>query len=124
MIGAGAALSARRTVSDDDIAACARLTGDFGAHHIGGVAGRKVAQGLLTLSGTPLLADDGVHVTGMDLRFLAPVFAGDEITTSVTVDTRDGADITFTVVVTNATAEVLRGTGTARVLDQSNGHVA
>ncbi|RLK58137.1 MaoC/PaaZ C-terminal domain-containing protein [Actinokineospora cianjurensis] len=117
MIGVGAALSALRTVSEDDIAACARLTGDFGAHHIGGMAGKQVAQGLLTLSGTPLLADDGVHVTGMDLRFLAPVFVGDEITTSVTVDSLDGAAVGFTVVVTTTAAEVLRGTGTAVLLD-------
>ncbi|MBM7774122.1 acyl dehydratase [Actinokineospora baliensis] len=108
--------SATRTVSEADIAACARLTGDFGAHHIAGMAGKKVAQGLLTLSGTPLLADDDVHVTGMDLRFLAPVFAGDEITTSVTVDALEGAEIAFTVVVATAAAEVLRGTGTAAVL--------
>ncbi|GAA3028413.1 MaoC/PaaZ C-terminal domain-containing protein [Actinokineospora globicatena] len=112
----GSTTSATRTISDDDIAACARLTGDFGAHHIAGMAGKKVAQGLLTLSGTPLLADDSVHVTGLDLRFLAPVFVGDEITTSVTVNAADGQDLAFTVVVTGAT-EVLRGTGTARLLD-------
>ncbi|WP_051386281.1 MaoC family dehydratase [Actinokineospora inagensis] len=116
-LATGTALRALRTVTEADIAACARLTGDFGAHHISGMAGRQVAQGLLTLSGTPLLAEDGVHVTGLDLRFIAPVFVGDDITTEITVDSLDNAELAFTVVVSTTAGEVLRGTGTAKLLD-------
>lgn len=116
----GTVLTASRKIEDDDIDVCARLTGDFGAHHIAGLGGRKMAQGLLTLSAAPVLGADGVHVAALDLRFLAPVYAGEEVTATTEITSRDDApdgqvSLGVTVVITSAAGEVLRGTGTAVV---------
>lgn len=116
----GDSLTGSRTITDRDIEVCAELTGDFGAHHVAGLRGRKMAQGLLTVTAAPWLDGDGVHVTAMDLRFLAPVYAGDTITASVTVaglaERPDGGvTVEFAMTVANSGGEVIRGTGTADV---------
>lgn len=85
-LAAGAELTASRTITESDIARCAELTGDFGAHHVAGLEGRPIAQGLLTAAVTPLLRGDlGFHLRSMSMTFLAPVFAGDTVTASVRV---------------------------------------
>lgn len=83
---AGAELSAARTITESDIARCARLTGDYGAHHVSGLAGRPIAQGLLTAAVTPLLRGDaGFQLRTMSMKFLAPVFAGDTVTATLRI---------------------------------------
>ncbi|MFI8825149.1 hypothetical protein [Streptomyces sp. NPDC053431] len=72
-----------RTLRAEDIDVSARLTGDLGAHHMGGHGDRRMAQGALTLSVVPLLAEPGVHVRALSLSFLAPVYAGDTVTATV-----------------------------------------
>ncbi|KAA2252826.1 dehydratase [Solihabitans fulvus] len=114
-----ATLTATRTVTDADIDACAELTGDFGAHHTTGVAEGRMAQGLLTLAATPLLADPGVHLAELSMVFLAPVFAGDTVTSVVeivgTTKKDDGlVSLAFTLsIASDRGVEVLRGEGTA-----------
>lgn len=121
----GTTLSATRTITSDDIVVCGRLTGDFGAHHVSGISGRQMAQGLLTLSVAPLFGQDGVHMTRLSIKFLAPVFAGDQVAAVVeiidmTVDSDGPSDglvnLSCTVTATNAEGtEVLRGDGVARL---------
>ncbi|MFH8370375.1 hypothetical protein [Streptomyces sp. NPDC018031] len=74
----GTVLRHRRTVTDADILRCADLTGDRGEHHTTGLAGRRMAQGLLTALAVPLLrGDGGFRFRSMSMVFLNPVFAGD-----------------------------------------------
>ena len=81
----GTTLSATRTITSEDIAACARLTGDIGSHHVSGLAGKQMSQGLLTLALAPLFMRDGVHMSELSIKFLAPVFAGDTVTATVEI---------------------------------------
>jgi acyl dehydratase len=79
--------TAERAITDQDIDRCAELTGDFGAHHIAGTGGRRIAQGLLTVAMAPLMRNDhDFRIRSMSLMFLAPVFAGDTVTARVRVD--------------------------------------
>lgn len=75
--------TASRTFSSEDIDVCARLTGDLGAHHMGGLGDRRMAQGALTLSAVPLLAEPGVHMRDLSFAFLAPVYEGDTVTATL-----------------------------------------
>lgn len=115
----GTTLSDTRTITSEDIAVCGRLTGDFGSHHVSGISGRQMAQGLLTLAVAPLFGTDGVHMTNLSIKFLAPVFAGDTVTAVVKItdmaDDSDGlVNLSCMVTATNAEGtEVLRGTGVA-----------
>lgn len=117
----GTTFSATRAITSEDIATCARLTGDIGSHHVSGLAGKQMAQGVLTLALAPLFMRDGVHMSELSIKFLAPVFAGDTITATVEivdmVDEPDGlASLSCTVQVANAEgAVVLDGTAHARV---------
>src|SRR5437016_5067691 len=86
-------VSAARTISSEDVAAFATLTGDTSALHTDdGVAalgpyGRRVAHGMLVLScsiglavETGVFADALLAFAGLDkVRFTAPVFIGDSI---------------------------------------------
>lgn len=78
-------LAATRAVTSEDIDVCARLTGDSGSHHVGGLRGRRMAQGILTLSAVPLISSPGVHMRELAFRFLAPVYAGQTIIATVAV---------------------------------------
>jgi len=81
---AGTVLTASRTLTESDIARCAKLTGDYGAHHTAGIEGRPIAQGLLTVAAAPLMRNDnGFHLLSVSLTFLAPVFADDRVTAEV-----------------------------------------
>lgn len=116
----GTVLTATRTITSEDIAACGRLTGDFGSHHVSGLAGRQMAQGLLTLALAPLFLRDGVHMSELSIKFLAPVFAGDTITATVEivdmVDSPDGrVNLSCLVKVANSEGVAVLD-GTARAL--------
>lgn len=88
----GAVLTATRTVTDADIDACAELTGDFGLHHVAGLAGRRIAQGLLVVAVAPLLrGEPAFALRGMSLTFRAPVHAGDTVTASIRLAAADTA---------------------------------
>ncbi|WP_225802041.1 hypothetical protein [Streptomyces sp. NK15101] len=119
-----------RTLRAEDIDVCARLTGDLGAHHMGGHGDRRMAQGALTLSVVPLLAEPGVHMRDLSLTFLAPVYAGDTVTATVRATGTDAGEdsaeaveppadqalITCEISVVNgAGTPVLTGTGIAEM---------
>jgi acyl dehydratase len=112
----GTRLTARRTVDAAAIAECARLTGDAGAHHLAGLGGRQVSQGLLTVAVLPIIGDPGVLVRSMSLNFIAPVFADQEIEATVelaevtlTPEGRERCTFTLSAGV-GETKPVLRGT--------------
>jgi acyl dehydratase len=123
-------LIATRTISAEDIATCARLTGDFGSHHVSGITGRQMAQGLLTLATAPLFDRDGVHVAEMSVRFHTPVFAEDTITAVVGITDRaessDGqVQLTCSLSVTNDDGiQVMTGTGVVRLQAELAGSLA
>jgi len=85
--------SRSRTISPEDVAAFAALTGDHSPLHLddraaaAGPYGRRIAHGMLVVScsiglalDTGLLAGDLLAFAGLDrLRFVAPVFVGDAI---------------------------------------------
>jgi acyl dehydratase len=115
-------MTATRTITSEDIDTCGRLTGDFGSHHLNGMAGRQIAQGLLTMALAPLFLRDGVHMSELSIKFLAPVYADDTITATVEIvdmaDTPDGlVDLSCAVKVANSEGlAVLEGTACARVV--------
>lgn len=84
--------TATRTFSSEDIDVCARLTGDLGAHHMGGLGDRRMAQGALTLSVVPLLAEPGVHLRDLSFTFLAPVYEGDTVTATLRATEADSGE--------------------------------
>src|SRR5205814_321754 len=85
--------SSRRTISAEDVAAFASLSGDDSPLHLddeaaaAGPYGRRIAHGLLVLScsvglavDAGVLGSDLLAFAGLDrLRFVAPVFIGDTI---------------------------------------------
>jgi len=85
--------SPRRTISPDDVAAFASLTGDRSPLHLdvataaAGPYGRRIAHGMLVVSCSiglaveaGLLGDNLLAFAGLDrLRFVAPVYIGDAI---------------------------------------------
>jgi 3-hydroxybutyryl-CoA dehydratase len=93
-VGQKAALS--RLITLDDIEAYARLTGDDNPVHLDEkVAGRtrfkgRIAHGMLSAGlisavlGTKLPGPGGIYLS-QDLKFLRPVYPGDEITAEVEV---------------------------------------
>ncbi|MEU8618506.1 hypothetical protein [Streptomyces sp. NPDC048623] len=95
-----------RTLRAEDIDVCARLTGDLGAHHMGGHGDRRMAQGALTLSVVPLLAEPGVHMRDLSLTFLAPVYAGDTVTATVRATEAEAGAATEAGEVAAETAEL------------------
>ena len=113
--------TATRVFTPEDIDACARLTGDMGSHHMIGLGGRRVAQGVLTLSAVPLLTEPGVHMRELSFTFLAPVYAGDSVTATVRATESEElpeglvlADCQVSVVKSDGTT-VLTGTGIAEL---------
>ena len=113
-IGPGTELTSRRAVTAQDVAAVARITGDEGMHHVSGLAGRQVAQGLLTVAFAPLLRTEaGFRLETAQVTFLAPVFVGDTVACTVTVTGVDGPAVDFTLRICNQDdAEVAVGQGT------------
>ncbi len=107
----GTTFTATRTITAEAIAACGELTGDLGSHHVGGLAGKQMAQGLLTLAAAPVFGAPGAHCAEMSIKFLAPVFAGDAIT--ATVGVTDSAELPGGRVRVGATISVVNGEGAA-----------
>jgi acyl dehydratase len=118
----GIVLTATRTITSEDIDTCGRLTGDFGSHHLNGMTGRQIAQGLVTLALAPLFMRDGVHMSELSIRFLAPVYAGDTVTATVEIvnmaDAPDGLmDLSCAVNVADSEGlAILEGTACARAI--------
>jgi acyl dehydratase len=117
-VAPGTELTSRRTIGAADVAAVARITGDQGMHHVSGLAGRQVAQGLLTVALAPLLGGGGGFRLGTArMTFLAPVFVGDTVTCAVSVTgVEAGPDgsrlVDLTLRITNQDAvEVVSGEG-------------
>jgi hypothetical protein len=110
----GTELTSRRAVTAEDVAAVARITGDEGMHHVSGLAGRQVAQGLLTVAFAPLLRTEaGFRLDSAQITFLAPVFVGDTVACTVTVGRVDGPTVGFTLRISNQDdVEVATGEGT------------
>jgi acyl dehydratase len=79
-------LTSSKTITAEDIARCAALTGDYGAHHLPGVTSRPMAQGLLTTAIAPLIRGDrGFFLQSAMITFLVPVFVDDTITAHVRI---------------------------------------
>ncbi len=99
----GAQAEFAKTVGETDVTLFAGLTGDFAPHHINAEymrsrpEGQRVAHGALTLSlastaASKLCADYGLTALsyGYDrVRFLAPVFLGQTVTTRYEVESVD-----------------------------------
>ncbi len=93
-VGQRASLS--RTITDDDIAAFARLTGDHNPLHVDEAFaqrsrfGRRVAHGLLSAGlvsavlGTRLPGPGAIYLQ-QTFRFVRPVYPGDTVTATVEV---------------------------------------
>lgn len=93
-VGQRASLS--RTITDDDIAAFARLTGDNNPLHVDASFalrsrfGRRVAHGLFSAGlvsavlGTRLPGPGAIYLQ-QTLRFVRPVYPGDTVTATVEV---------------------------------------
>ena len=107
----GNTYTATRTITAEAIAACGELTGDLGSHHVSGLAGKQMAQGLLTLAVAPVFGAPGAHAAEMSVKFLAPVFAGETIT--ATVEVTDTAELDGGLVRVDATISVVNGQGAA-----------
>lgn len=119
----GASASRTRTLTADDIALYAQVSGDDNPVHLDEAAaaesifGQRVAHGMLTASGiSAILGTDlpgpGTIYLSQQLQFKAPVFIGDTITTSVEcINYREDKRIaTFRTTVTNQKDEtVLEG---------------
>ena len=85
-----------KIVSQEDILSFARVTGDLNPIHVDdraaaeSIFGRRVAHGMLVGSlFSPIfgleLPGEGCIYMGQELKFLKPVYPGDEITATVTV---------------------------------------
>lgn len=85
-----------KTIEQSDVDAFARVTGDHNPVHVDEEFakttrfGRRIAHGMLTASLiSAVLANklpgEGSVYLGQTLQFVAPVFAGDEVTARVTV---------------------------------------
>ena len=104
-------------ITEADIAACAELIGNLGAHHVSGLSGRQVAQGLSVAMGPLFCGDHGLQLRTMRLTFVAPVFAGDTVTSTIQVakmhsGTEGDTEVKLRLVITNQDG-VHVGTGEA-----------
>ncbi len=78
----GAKRAFTRTITDDDIARFAVVSGDRGRHHVErDAAGKLMAHGLLTAT-LPTKIGGELHYMArrMEFEFLAPVHGGDTLT--------------------------------------------
>ncbi len=92
----GMQASRTKTFTDDDVRTFARISGDSNPIHLDEEYaattrfGKRIVHGMLTASLiSAIIADDlpgaGTIYLGQDLKFTAPVFLGDTITTTVTI---------------------------------------
>ncbi|HIE38134.1 MAG TPA: MaoC family dehydratase [Anaerolineae bacterium] len=92
----GESASLTRTITEDDIVAFARLTGDTNPLHLDETYarttrfGRRIVPGLLTaglisaLLGTELPGPGAIYLE-QRLKFIKPVYPGDTVTTTIEV---------------------------------------
>jgi acyl dehydratase len=120
-----------RTIEQADVDAFAEVTGDRNPVHVDETFaqqtrfGRRIAHGMLTASLiSSVLANqlpgEGSVYLGQTLRFVAPVFPGDEVTARVTVtEVRDNRPIIKleTICVNQRGETVIRGEATVLVSD-------
>jgi acyl dehydratase len=94
----GESASLTRTITEDDVIAFARLTGDTNPLHLDEAYarttrfGQRIVQGLLTAGlisvvlGTELPGPGAIYLE-QSLQFLKPVYPGDTVTATATVTT-------------------------------------
>ena len=125
-LNVGDVASRSKLITDADIHTFADLTGDHNPIHIDdefasqSLFGKRIAHGMLTASLiSAVLANDlpgqGSIYLGQTLRFVAPVFVGDEVTARVTVlAVRDNKPIATleTVCVNQRNEVVIKGEAT------------
>ncbi|KAB2943140.1 MAG: SDR family oxidoreductase [Hyphomicrobium sp.] len=122
--------SLSRTITAEDVAAFARLSGDFNALHLDGEFAartefaRPVVHGFLhasllsTLIGMKLPGRGALYVS-QSIEFTRPVFVGDSVEARATIEKIDAETrlVTLHTEIVNARDEcVLRGTAQAKVL--------
>lgn len=111
------------TVTESDVLAFAEITRDFAPHHVDEAyarrtrLGRRIAHGALVvgyMSGVSTQALQGVdaHLVSLGydrIRFIAPIFLGDQITVAyeVTGFDRERSRTTATVQVTNQDGQLV-----------------
>lgn len=121
----------RHTLTQDDIDAFARLTGDYNPLHVDAEFARKtmfrkpVVHGMVsasffsTIIGT-LLPGSGALWTSQTLEFLLPAFVGDELTISGVVEQKSAATrvlVLKTTVVNQHGHQVVTGRSSVKVLE-------
>ena len=118
-----------KTIDQADIEAFAAVTGDHNPVHVDEMFaqqtrfGRRIAHGMLTASLiSSVLANklpgEGSVYLGQTLKFVAPVFPGDEVTARVTVKAvrKDKPIVTLETICVNQRGEtVIRGEATVLV---------
>lgn len=106
MLAVGDQVTFTKTVGEYDVYGFAGITGDFAPNHIdrtymaAGSYGERIAHGVLVLgfsstASTAIAARAGRRAVsyGYDrVRFVAPVYLGDTVTITYTVDRVDDAD--------------------------------
>jgi acyl dehydratase len=127
----GDTASRSKTITDEDVRAFAAVSGDHNPIHVDEefasqtMFGRRIAHGMLSASLiSAVLANDlpgqGSIYLGQTLKFVAPVFIGDEITARVTVTSvRDDKPIAKleTVCVNQRNEIVIKGEATVHYGD-------
>lgn len=126
----GQTASIRRLVCEDDVAAFARLSGDYNALHTDDEFaartefGRRVVHGFLhasllsTLVGMRLPGRGALYLA-QSVEFSAPVFIGDTVEAKATIETIDRETRVVTLlteIINQNGATVLRGKARAKVL--------
>jgi acyl dehydratase len=119
-IPAGATFSYRRTFTEGEVALFCGVTGDFNPYHQDATFvaqswfGRRIVPGLLTGSMiTHIGGLIGFLAREMTFQFIAPVYIGDTITCTITMQEKDEARRIFNahaVYVNQDGKEVLRST--------------
>jgi 3-hydroxybutyryl-CoA dehydratase len=131
---AGDSAEITKTIDQSDIDAFANLTGDHNPVHVDEEFakttrfGRRIAHGMVTASLiSAVLANklpgEGSVYLGQTLRFVAPVFAGDEITARVVVtDVRENKPIVKleTICLNQRGEVVVRGEATVLAADDTD----
>ena len=118
----GMSAAMEKTFTEDDVAAFARLSGDYNPAHMDadfaakGIFGRRVVHGMLTASlvsavlGVKLPGRGTVYVS-QTLRFRAPVFIGDTVRAQIVITAIDARRkrVTFATTCTVGEKTVLKG---------------
>lgn len=112
-----------RTITEDEIARFAQLSGDKGSHHLQRDAqGRLMAHGLLTATlPTKIGGDMDYMARTMHFDFLKPVYGGDTLTCTGVVESvvaqTTRLKVKFLFEIVNQKGEVvLKGTSTGQIL--------